>query len=137
MRNCDETRQWLDAYLDNELDPVNTLEIEQHLQTCPACSQAYEELRALGAALSTVPRYPTPAALRERIHSALLGEASAEAQTIPFAPAARPSWRWVTALAARRIRFLLGFFIFIFRILGWEFGRSAIGISTLLFYRQL
>ncbi len=100
MRNCDETRQWLDAYLDNELDPVNTVEIEQHLQACAACSQAYEELRALREALSALPRYPAPAALRERVHSALRAEADEHVQTIPFVPAARPAWRWVTALAA-------------------------------------
>ncbi len=74
MNNCEQTRQWLDAYLDNELDPVNTLKIEQHLLACAACLQAYEEQRALGQVTRAVPRYPAPAGLRERILSALRAE---------------------------------------------------------------
>ncbi|MBA3963554.1 MAG: anti-sigma factor [Chthoniobacterales bacterium] len=100
MRNCQDTLQWLDAYWDNELDPVNTLEIEQHLQGCTACSQSYEELRTLGIALSDLPRHRIPAVLREQVRSALRAEAGEESKTIPFPPTARASWPWLTAIAA-------------------------------------
>ncbi len=101
MRNCEDTLQWLDAYWDNELDPVNTLEIEQHLQGCATCSQSYEELRAPGVALSDLPRHAMPAALREQVRSALRAEAGEEeGRTIPFLPARSQNWRWLTTMAA-------------------------------------
>jgi anti-sigma factor RsiW len=37
----------LDPYVDNELDVVHSLEIEEHLKTCPACSRAVANHQAL------------------------------------------------------------------------------------------
>jgi len=40
--SCENTQRLLDGYLDGELDPVRNIEIENHLQSCPACARLYE-----------------------------------------------------------------------------------------------
>lgn len=70
--NCDETRGLLHAYLDGELDLARSLEIEQHLQECAACSdlsRAYRELQTVMS--SGALHYPAPSALRSRILNSL------------------------------------------------------------------
>jgi mycothiol system anti-sigma-R factor len=73
--NCEEAIKLMDGYLDGELDPITSRTIEQHLQECPNCDQAYKThgslIRAVGNA---TPYYKAPAELRERIHSSLREE---------------------------------------------------------------
>jgi len=45
--NCDRQATVLHAYFDDELDPVDVLEFENHLQQCAECSQALERLKSL------------------------------------------------------------------------------------------
>jgi len=42
-KECDEARQWLDAYLDNELPEQALAGVRQHVESCPGCG---EELAA-------------------------------------------------------------------------------------------
>lgn len=72
--NCDRVRLLLNGYVDGELDLVNALDIEQHLQGCASCSRRYEELLALHTAVND-PRmfYSAPAGLQKRIHVSLKG----------------------------------------------------------------
>src|SRR4051794_4685061 len=62
----------LHAYADGELDLVHALEVEKHLQTCPACARACDRIRELSAALRAgLPRPTLPEDLRTRVRSAL------------------------------------------------------------------
>ncbi|MBA3963552.1 MAG: zf-HC2 domain-containing protein [Chthoniobacterales bacterium] len=81
LKHCEETRRSLDAFLDNELDPLKALEIERHLQVCAVCAQTYETQRAAGKLAKALPRYQAPAVLRERILLAL--RASEESGPLP------------------------------------------------------
>ena len=51
--DCEETRILIHGYVDGELDLVRSLEIEQHLRDCAACSEANQGLQALRDALRT------------------------------------------------------------------------------------
>src|SRR5947207_10435691 len=63
--NCEEIEALKHAYADRELDLVRTTEIEYHLSDCRACSQAYENIRALSSALKSSDLYfKAPAHLR-------------------------------------------------------------------------
>jgi anti-sigma factor RsiW len=42
--NCDETRRWLDAYLDGELELTRQLDLEAHLFACSTCKNAAEQI---------------------------------------------------------------------------------------------
>ncbi|MBI4587496.1 MAG: anti-sigma factor [Candidatus Rokubacteria bacterium] len=69
---CQELRACLGAHLDGELDLERSLAADEHLAFCMACQWAYAKERELRALLRTrLPREPAPAALRERIRSAL------------------------------------------------------------------
>jgi anti-sigma factor RsiW len=78
----------LNAYADGELDLAHTLEVERHLEDCPACARACAEVRALSAALrGNLARFTAPAGLERRVRTALWRPTPAR-------------WRWVGAAAA-------------------------------------
>jgi anti-sigma factor RsiW len=87
---CQEAHRLIHPYLDGELDLVRSLEIEAHLNDCETCAQAYNELRTFHSALSdSALRFEPPAALRNRIRSALRDESEVTDRSL------RLSWRWM------------------------------------------
>ena len=87
--NCEEIEALKHAYADRELDLVRTTEIEHHLSDCRACSQAYENIRALSSALKSSDLYfKAPAHLRRRIRASLPNEARSSSSQ-PFG-----WWQW-------------------------------------------
>ena len=108
----------MDGYLDGELDPITSQTIEQHLQECHKCDQAYKMngslIRAIGNA---TPYYKAPAQLRERVQASLREEiAERSRHSGPVPRNARPlitkkqpeprsilfgtSWSWLALAAA-------------------------------------
>lgn len=82
--NCRETREIIGAYADGELDAARNVEIELHLQSCPSCSEIYDEQRALAEAIARhAPRFAAPARLREQV-MAILRVETGERRVIPF-----------------------------------------------------
>jgi anti-sigma factor RsiW len=70
--HCDQARTLLDALLDDELDPVWTLEVEQHLEGCPACRSARDARTALRDSLRDPGlRFAPPVALEGRVRDAV------------------------------------------------------------------
>jgi len=70
--NCQEIADLMDGYLDGELDALTSQKIEQHLQNCRKCEEAYEVETAMAHAISqAAPYYKAPLELRERIHVSL------------------------------------------------------------------
>ncbi len=60
------------GYVDGELDLIKSLEIEQHLQDCPACAQAHASLQAMRAAIKNSALYAqAPPDLATRVHSSV------------------------------------------------------------------
>jgi anti-sigma factor RsiW len=69
---CEEIRPWIHPYVDGELDLVRSLEIQRHLDACPACAQARDRVEAVrGAVRDAALRHTAPAQLGGRIRSAL------------------------------------------------------------------
>jgi anti-sigma factor RsiW len=70
--NCKDAQTLIHGYVDGELDLVKSLEIEEHIQECPACAQALAGLHALRAAFnkSSLYYHATPG-LAERVQSSL------------------------------------------------------------------
>jgi anti-sigma factor RsiW len=100
---CQETRQLVHGYLDGELDLVRNLEMEEHLQTCPACAQVLTNYRTLQGALRNDAFYfKAPNLLEARIRSSLGGARSQSP------PRRRKAWRWVAVAASIAVVFLLG-----------------------------
>jgi anti-sigma factor RsiW len=84
---CDDSRIYLPAYLDDELDVAETLRVQRHLTGCPACRQAQEEQLALRSALRDPALYAElPAGFSRRIETAVRRAPQRES---------RPRWTWV------------------------------------------
>jgi anti-sigma factor RsiW len=93
--DCDETRRWLDAHLDGELDLARDTEVAAHLHACAACAAAARQRQALREAVAEkLPRFTAPP------HLAAAVRASLRAAAPPVAPAPRrlPWWSWGGAL---------------------------------------
>jgi anti-sigma factor RsiW len=73
--NCDQIQELIHTYLDAELDLARSLEIEQHLEGCPACATSLNRFRALGSALRQTQVHTAPARLRSRVIAGIRAEA--------------------------------------------------------------
>jgi len=93
--NCQESARLLPGYFDAELDLVHTLEVEDHLRACPACSKIVEEDRALRAAIapSNLRYFAPPAVVRNT-------RAAFESEFPRKIPARRWTWEWSFAAVA-------------------------------------
>ncbi len=70
--NCQECHDYIDAYIDNELDVAATILVKQHLRDCVRCQQLLESRKAVGALLDNPQiQFEVPDSLFGRIQSAL------------------------------------------------------------------
>ena len=70
--NCDETRDLMHGYLDNEIDLVRAVEIEKHLEGCAECKALYSQGTAMQSAIrERASYYVAPKYLEARIRAAL------------------------------------------------------------------
>jgi anti-sigma factor RsiW len=97
--NCQEMTNVLHGYIDRELDPMRSLEAEQHLKDCPACQLAYKEQQTLRKVIAGHASYfEAPDVLYENVRSAVR-----EAGGVRAALERRSwdwSWLWPRALAS-------------------------------------
>jgi anti-sigma factor RsiW len=68
---CQEVRALQHAYSDGELDVLRSIEMEEHLRTCPNCLRVCENLRTLKAAFKSPALYfHAPSQLKRQIAAA-------------------------------------------------------------------
>lgn len=63
MRDRGHPDERLSAFLDDELDEADALQVTRHLATCERCLDELDGLRAARAALRGLPDIPPPSAL--------------------------------------------------------------------------
>ncbi len=109
--NCDESRPLLDAYADGELDLVRHIEFEAHLKACPDCLRRLEAITARRARIrDSLPRFPAPQQLREKIQASLRAEGQEAARQSPLRfPLARRPWNLAGLAASVAIALLGGY----------------------------
>jgi anti-sigma factor RsiW len=72
---CNEARQLLHAYIDDELDLATALQIELHLPGCPKCQKELEAARAARRAVAQpAVYYPASSELRDLLKRAIRSE---------------------------------------------------------------
>jgi anti-sigma factor RsiW len=70
--SCENNQALLSAYVDGELDLVQSLEIETHLETCQDCARIVQNQRTLGTALRAGSfYYHPPRHLQQRVRTSL------------------------------------------------------------------
>ncbi len=110
---CSDARLLLHAYLDNELDAGESVQLTRHLAGCPACVRKLERQTRLKTLLQqTTPQYVLPDVIRARVLSALPSSASASARAIPISPVSRRvtmrDWHVLPAALAAGVLLLVG-----------------------------
>jgi anti-sigma factor RsiW len=92
--------------MDGELDLARSLEVEQHMQECQLCANAFRNQTALRSAFKDSSLYySAPRSLEKRIRSSLRREAKSAAGTRSF------RWRWIPIGAALTFVLLMAFVI--------------------------
>jgi anti-sigma factor RsiW len=117
--SCAETKAYLDAYVDGELDLVRAVEMEKHVKSCPDCAQAVANQRALGNALRAADlRHSAPSGFEARVRRALAedaktsGAVQAPARGEPIRMLRRAmAWSWMAAAAMIALAFFGGRYI--------------------------
>jgi anti-sigma factor RsiW len=79
--NCQECHDFIDPYIDNELDVAAAILVKQHLRDCSQCQPLLESRKALRALLNNPQlQFEVPDSLRRRIQSALPAATSSARQ---------------------------------------------------------
>jgi len=92
---CDRAGAVVHGYFDNELDAAGAAEFELHLEQCPECVDALEDLESLHASIGLAQLYErAPATLRKKILASL-----GPARPVAVFPS-RTVWRWLAVAAA-------------------------------------
>ena len=87
---CRDAHNFVDGYLDHELDPARSLEVETHLRACTGCNQDYQDRQALrGALKADAIRFKAPAQLERRVLRAVQQSAKSESEPTRY------SWSWI------------------------------------------
>jgi anti-sigma factor (TIGR02949 family) len=106
---CDDNSRLLHGYLDGELDLVRSLELEEHLKTCPDCAQELRSHQTLRRAFRSANLYErAPAGLQSRIRASLAREAGVAAKAA-VSIGRREFWNWAAVAAAIAFVVLLTF----------------------------
>lgn len=114
---CPERELFLHGLADNELDAANALAVEGHMQICPGCAAAYNDiLRQKQLLKGDGLRLRAPESLRARVHAMIAEEPGAKTET--YAPAK------ITRIVQRR---------FHFGGAGAAFSAMALAASLMLF----
>ncbi len=88
--SCQIAQGLIHAHVDGELDLARSLEVEQHMQECQVCANAYRNQTALRSAFKDSSlRYSAPEGLEKRIRSSLRREAKSEVGRRSI------DWRWL------------------------------------------
>src|SRR5438552_4514634 len=113
--NCNDSRIYLPAYLDDELDVAESLRVQKHLAECGNCRRAQDEQLALRSALRDPDLRAHPSAeFSRRIEAAVRRAAKDEARSQRYAwfESLRPgTFRWVPAVAALLIVTTIGAYL--------------------------
>ncbi|HYS05749.1 MAG TPA: anti-sigma factor [Candidatus Dormibacteraeota bacterium] len=94
---CQEARSLLHAFLDDELDLTHSLDVQRHLDTCPACAREHSAQRALRTALRDEALYfRPPEGFTTRAQAALRASAEPVGAAARAGPPSGFSWtRWL------------------------------------------
>jgi anti-sigma factor RsiW len=85
--DCTHAQGLIDIYLDRELDPVRSLEVEEHLRGCARCAESQGERATLRRNLKNGSLYFTaPSDLQSQIRRSVRQAAKAEAPAHWFSP---------------------------------------------------
>jgi anti-sigma factor RsiW len=98
---CDDVKPLLNARMDDEIDPMQRVALDSHLERCSSCATDLEELESLRASIrGELPYYKAPADLRNQVRFALRGAVYIDTGARGSVAARRTGWTVWGAVAA-------------------------------------
>ena len=83
--NCRHTKSRLSRYLDGEMSVTERERIESHVNACPACRKALEQLQSVSESLAQLPSPPdVPQGFAERLRSLAAQQAPVQQAILSF-----------------------------------------------------
>jgi anti-sigma factor RsiW len=111
---CDQVETLHGPYLDSELDARTSLEIQQHLATCPACARLFAEQEKLEAGMKAgLNRGSRTAAFWEQIERKVVAASSASRLRPPAHVSQSVGWQSILETLGARLQ------------AGWQASRWA------------
>jgi anti-sigma factor RsiW len=103
--SCQEASEFLDAYLDKELDVIASSQFERHLMECAACRAKRDSYQQMHDSVKAHLEYfRAPAEFEQRVRAQLFGSGQGKVKTLTR----EPSLRWqLWAMAAGIVAVLL------------------------------
>ncbi len=107
---CDQIQEKMHDYLDGDLSSEMRAQIEAHLDDCPACKEAYSDLKEVLQLLKELPIEPLPENFEATLHEALERESKAIRQTVQnkVSPLRQRFKKWQRGLSYAAAVFLVG-----------------------------
>lgn len=94
--DCEEIRELLPAHVDQELGLPEAIEIDKHLQSCPACHREFSSQKTLRAALQKGATYfKAPSHVEKRVRESLPLVPEQPAQPAKAGRRWTGSWHWI------------------------------------------
>lgn len=102
---CNDVQTLLHGYIDYELDPAKSLEIDQHLQQCHECAKELAGFQALSRAIAQdAAYYRAPDSLQEKVRLPLRQGIDSPRAAAVGSRSAGASWlRWIPLAAAATV----------------------------------
>lgn len=69
---CNLILDWLDDYLEGQLDPQNSAKFEKHIEACESCRMLIEDLKSMREVMGEMPLMPLPSDFNESLHEKLI-----------------------------------------------------------------
>lgn len=76
--NCEQAKDYLSAFLDNELPADERLVMQEHLASCASCNEEIASMRSVSGAIRSSERAVVPDGLHDRVRQGLRDEAQSE-----------------------------------------------------------
>lgn len=96
MKTCEEYEALISDFLDGELSAEDRAEVAEHLASCPACQQYFDDLVAMHDAFDQIGDVPVPEGFTEQLMARVHETPQSEEKKIIFLP----HWKRWAALAA-------------------------------------
>jgi uncharacterized protein with HEPN domain len=79
MKSCLSYRENISAYIDGELDEVQRLSFEEHIEKCHDCKRELDEMTRIVSLCVNLPQHELPAEFQAELHEKLLAVADRKA----------------------------------------------------------
>ncbi len=100
--DCAVFSKQISSYVDGELDPGHSVDVEGHALRCGTCAERIKFLQTMRASLKRTANVPAPEAIRARIEATMVAEKSRirAADREVFTGPKLIGWKYAAALAA-------------------------------------